>query len=468
MNNLAALRTKHPVFHYQKSSLVWQGSDLQLVFEYLIEPDLRFKHTLTFINLPDFAREIPESTLEIYAANLGLAEMFNYWKLTASPEIRNHVVKLDQGQEKFWLDLLLGGMGEYFYVNRIDFTQEGFVKIASEDLLEQESGRPVFANNLSESSETKILVPLGGGKDSVVTLVAMKKNFPATNLGVLMVNPTVAARDIAHLSQLKTIEVRRNLDPNLLELNHQGFLNGHVPISSVFAFVSVLAAKLHGFTDVAISNERSSNEGNVEFHGQTINHQYSKSFKFESAFRTYQANLQSNSRYKIGLINYFSFLRPLYELQIAERFAEMTDYHHVFRSCNRGQNTNSWCGECPKCLFAFMLLYPFVPENNLVEYFEKNLFEDESLYPLLLALIGKDENKPFECVGTYEESLATLYLGVERARAQRATLPILLAKVSEEILESEPDMGARAQQILNTWNEENNLPPSWQEWLKIR
>lgn len=460
MNNLSTLRSEHPVFHYQSASLVWQGDDLQLVFEYLIEPDLRFKHTLTFINLPDSAQEIPEKTLHTYAAHLGLAEMFNYWKLTASPEIQNHVINLTPEQENFWHDLLIGGMGEYFYVNQIDFNQENFVKIVSDNF--EDHSNTSFTPNSPESSETKMLIPLGGGKDSVVTLVKMAENFPAQNLGVLLISPTQAASDIARISQLKTVEVRRNLDSNLFELNRQGFLNGHVPISSVFAFTSVMAALLYGFTDVAISNERSSNEGNVEFHGKTINHQYSKSFKFETAFRVYQAKLHART----GVVNYFSFLRSLYELQIAERFAKMTNYHQVFRSCNRGQKTNSWCGECPKCLFAFMLLYPFIEEVKLIGYFGRNLYENQDLYPPLLALIGKDQNKPFECVGTYEESLAALHLGVESALRQRTDLPALLARANQEILKPEENMAERAQRIMKSWNDENNVPYFWQEWLK--
>lgn len=459
MNNPSVLRAHYPSFHYLQSDYSWQSDNLQIAYEYLIEPDLKFKHSLVFKNLPESARDIPDYILKTYVDHLGLAEIFNYWKLTASPQIYTKAVWLDEKQQDFWLKLLINGMGEYFYVNQIDFTEADFVKIQNLDTTEP---APAPTNTPPEDQETKILIPIGGGKDSVVTLEVFKKNFPQENLGVLLVNPTPASRDIARLSQLKTIEVARTLDSKLFELNAKGFLNGHIPISSVFAFIGILAAKLHGFTDVAFSNERSSNEGNVEFHGQTINHQYSKSFQFESDFRNYQADLYRHT----GVINYFSFLRPLYELQIAKRFSRLENYHSAFRSCNRGQKTNSWCGECPKCLFAFMILYPFIAEDKLVEYFGKNLFEDEKLYPLLLALIGRDKNKPFECVGTFEESLATLYLGIKKARSQRPNLPVLLEKAEQEILKSEPNLEERSNQILNSWNQENRLPQLWQEWLK--
>jgi hypothetical protein len=462
MNNLANLRNSHPTLHYQKADLAWVGANLELTFEYLIEPDLKFQHKLTFLDLPESARLISSTVLRKYAEHLGLAEALNYWKLTASPEISNYVFELDQKQSEFWQELLIGGMGEYFYVNQIDFTAPDFVKFLNSvdptKVLTQETAQEVSD---SQASNSKVLIPIGGGKDSIVTLEILKQNLESEDLGVLLVNPTQAARDIAELSSLKKIEVKRQLDPKLLELNQQGYLNGHVPISSILAFIGVLAAKLNGFTTVAFSNERSSNEGNVEFHGQVINHQFSKSFQFENNFRKYQENLHG-----VSSISYLSYLRPLFEVQIAEKFAKMNSYHSIFRSCNRGQKTNSWCGECPKCLFAFMLLYPFVPEQKLTEYFGKNLFEDENLYSLLLALIGKDAAKPFECVGTYEESLATLHLGVESALKQRSTLPILLSKAQAEILNHEENMPERTKQILESWNPQHFLPEDWQDWLK--
>ena len=422
-----------------------------------IQPDLPFTHRLVFHDLPEGVTTIPAKLLQTAVNHLGLAELFNYWKLTASPVIHNHVVQLSDKQTQFWLELLKHGMGEYFYVNDIDFTQPDFVQLITDADIPETILPPLPA-----PQNPKVLVPLGGGKDSVVTLAAFLEQLPTQQLGTFLVNPTQAASDIANQSELHQIVVERTLDERLFALNKQGYLNGHIPISSVFAFSALLGCLLHGYTHIAISNERSSNEGNVQFQGHEINHQYSKSYAFETAFRAYQQDI-----YGQHAPSYFSYLRPFYELQIAECFAGLPAYHQVFRSCNRGQKTNSWCGECPKCLSAFLLLYPFISEDKLVGYFGKNLFEDASLYPLLLALLGRDQAKPFECVGTYEESIAALHLCVKQARSVHTQLPIVLERASQEILSQETNLDERAQAVLTAWNMEHHIPHGWENWLSL-
>ena len=134
----------------------------------------------------------------------------------------------------------------------------------------------------------------------------------------------------------------------MLELNRQGYLNGHTPFSALVAFSGIIAARMHGLSMVALSNESSANESTVQ--GSTVNHQYSKSFKFEEDFHYYQNTYLRGSAY------YFSLLRPLSEFQIARYFAGQKQYHGIFRSCNAGSRTDSWCGHCPKCLFVYLIL----------------------------------------------------------------------------------------------------------------
>lgn len=468
---LEKLRSAHPTLHYQAADFDFSGDDLVASFTYLIEPDLEFRHQLVFEKIPDSVKQIPEAELRTYTNHLGMAEIFNYWKLTASPIIHNHVVSLSKEQSDFWHHLLINGMGEYFYVNQIDFTDSEFVKFVSDF----SPNTPKQVVSSFQKTQDRILIPLGGGKDSVVTMTIFQKNLASESLGVLLINPTLAASQIASQSGLQTIKVTRKIDPKLLEFNNQGFLNGHVPISSVFAFISSFAARLHGFSHVAISNERSSNEGNVVFLNREINHQYSKSYDFESRFRQYQQSVFSHdptghpSRGQ-NHPEYFSFLRPLFELQIARLFSQMSDYHSIFRSCNRGQKTNIWCGECPKCLFAYTMLYPFIGQEKAVTIFGKDLFEDENLYPLSLALLGKDKNKPFECVGTYEETLSSFYLCAKRAKKNSekngTKLPVVLDKINQEVLYGETNLDQRAQSVLSDFNQHHFLTPEWQKWLQ--
>ena len=146
---------------------------------------------------------------------------------------------------------------------------------------------------------------------------------------------------------------------------------------------------------IALSNESSANETTVE--NSNVNHQYSKSFEFEKDFREY------TEKYISGSFNYFSFLRPLSEIQIGKIFSRFTKYHLAFRSCNVGSKNDTWCGKCPKCLFAFIILSPYIERNKMIEIFGSDLLNDEDLLFYFEQLIGIEKVKPFECIGTVSE-----------------------------------------------------------------
>ncbi len=374
------LRKKYPVFIFDKYSWKRRGKDLIIKFNYSTPPDHNFIHTLVFSNL---------DTKNIYSIdnlvfNIGLSEMFSYWKATCSPIIEIQAGYLNSKQIVFWHKLFIKGMGEYYYKNQIDFTGKNFVKIIS-------SGS-IF-ENCKLKIENSVLVPLGGGKDSIVTLEILKKHFKVVPM---MINPTPSMKAIAP----KAIVVKRIIDPYLLELNTQGYLNGHVPLSACIAFISIIS----GCKYVALSNERSSDENNTEYLGHQINHQYSKSLEFETDLNNYLKDMSD--------VKYFSFLRPLYELQITKLFTRYPQYFKVFTSCNKNFKIDPsqhpvgslWCKTCPKCVSVALLLGkeiatkimggypPEMPENKII----------------MDGLLGITPVKPFECVLTRDEALGNI------------------------------------------------------------
>lgn len=450
--NIRELRTQFPVFSYVSARGVARGDDVVFSFEFRLGDAFIFRPITTIRGVgADRLAAVSSEILQHFAFQAGLAEMLSYWKLACSPQILIEAGSLSSEQIVFWKDLLLNGMGEFFYVNDIDFTAPDFVSIVSEV-----SSSVVVLPRLPYEEDT-YLIPLGGGKDSIVTLELLKKFVPSAERVLFSVNPTQAEDAVAKKSGIKPrIIVERRLDPKLFDLNTQGFLNGHTPFSSVLAFLSVITASLTGLSHVAISQERSSNEGNVVFYGAEINHQYSKSFVFEKKFREYAEKFLCEG------VNFFSFLRPLYEVQIAKIFVSFPDYFFVFRSCNRAQKTNSWCGKCPKCLFTFMALFPWIDNEILVEkIFGKNLFQEASLFSLLRAFVVDTDIKPFECVGTREESLVLLFLATQKYKGD--SLPPLLASSQKEFLSREKDMFARSDRLFRVWNEEHFLPKIFSE-----
>ena len=323
---------------------------------------------------------------------LVLIELVSYWKSTCSPNVVIKCGFLNEEQKNWWKKIYFYGLGEMFYRNNINTNIQDFMNIScllSSNLLEYDK--------ISDNSSGYI-IPIGGGKDSVVTLETLNVDTNADYC--LIINPkpvTLGCAKIAGFKENNIIEIYRTISSNLIELNKQGFINGHTPFSAMLAFTSYFVSFLLGKKYIALSNENSANESNVI--GEKINHQYSKSFEFECDFEDY------SNKYLKAPVKYFSFLRPLNELQIAKLFAKHEKYFSTFKSCNVGSKSIpwEWCCNCAKCLFAYIILSPYLYKEKLVKIFGEDLFENANLLDTFLELTGNKDIKPFDCVGTFEE-----------------------------------------------------------------
>ena len=410
------LRQKYPVFRYERFQFERTASRAIARFEFSIPPDIRFTPEVHFEPVDDRWSSVSEEFLHNAVFHLGLIESFSYWKATASPVIEVVPGGLSTEQVNWWQDLLMDGMGEYFYRNDIDFTGADFVKIVPT----VQSASPVYANSLPQRS----LITIGGGRDSALAAGLLRDSGHA--LRCMMLNPSSAARKIAaYATSAEPVIIRRAICPELLELNRRGFLNGHTPFSAYLAFLGSVCLLLYGYSNVIVANERSSDEGNVRYRGKDINHQHSKSFRFERLFDEYQ------QKYLAARARYFSYVRPLYELQIGKLFSNFPALFDLFKSCNRNRS-DSWCGNCPKCLSVYLTMYPFVPRSTLMKIFGADLFANEENIPIVRELAGLDV-KPFECVATTAEIIAALSLAISNVKASEMALPAVLQWASQNI-----------------------------------
>ncbi len=259
----------------------------------------------------------------------------------------------------------------------------------------------------------RVLVPIGGGKDSAVALEIVRRS--GSELSLFSVGDAGPIARTAAVAGLPHLVVRRKLDPVLGELNRVGALNGHVPITAIVSCVAILTASLHGFDAVAMANERSASTGNVSWGGIDVNHQFSKSIRVERLMRAALEELGSS-------VDYFSILRPASELAIARAFAQLTQYHHAFSSCNTNFRLDGsvpsrrWCCDCPKCRFVFLVMAPFSEPGHLREIFGRDMLDDESQFEGFALLTATGGLKPFECVGEEEESRAAMRMLAADAR----------------------------------------------------
>lgn len=438
MDKYNELSKKYDVFIYDSYSLLHEDGKMKITFHFKIPNLTEFNPTLV---VDDF--EINDFT-KYLVFHIGMVELISYWKCCCSKNVVIKAGYLNDDQIKFFKKLYFNGLSELFYRNNIDVSIDDFMNIS---ILCPES-------KISFPSYNGIgnLIPIGGGKDSNVTLEVLKSEFDINTC--IVMNPKEVHFDcckVASYNEDKIVVMKRTIDKNLLDLNSQGFINGHTPFSSLVAFTCFLEAYINNKKYIVLSNESSANESNIE--GTNINHQYSKTYEFENDFNNY-----INKYFKIN-IKYFSILRPLTEYQIGMMFSNYKKYHKVFKSCNLGSKKNpwEWCNNCPKCLFVFTILSPFLYKDELVDIFGEDLFLREDLLNTFLELAGKSDQKPFECVGTYSE----VRYAISKTIRKSNKLPYLLQYYKDHY-----DLEDEGLDLENKFNNEHNLDEHFLNLLK--
>ena len=349
---------------------------------------------------------------------LHLVAGVSYYKAAVPGEIRVDGHAIDADTAALLEQVYLNGLGEFAYRNGLDLHGRIRFPVAAS------APAPAPALGL----EPRALVAIGGGKDSLVSIEALRT--AGVEQTVAWIGGSQLIRTCAERTGLPVLNVGRALAPQLFEINRLGAYNGHIPVTAVNSAILVLAALLTGTGQVVFSNERSASYGSLIPGTGEVNHQWSKGWAFERAFgehveRTVAADLR-----------YYSLLRPLSELAVARQFAKNDHYDAYFSSCNRNfhilgeKPAQRWCGLCPKCHFVFLALAPFMPKTRLVRIFGRNLLDDDSQAPGFDALLEFQDHKPFECVGEGRESRAAMAALATRAEWREDAL---VARFAREI-----------------------------------
>ena len=347
---------------------------------------------------------------------LHLVAGVSYYKAAVPEDIRIESYAIDDATAMFLEEVYVQGLGEFAYRNgldlhgRIRFPRSGrppagrdsLPPPAGEGARRADGGSPAVNLHLRRHA----LVAIGGGKDSLVSIEALRS--AGVEQTVAWVGGSQLIRACAERTGLPTLNIGRQLAPELFEYNRQGAYNGHIPVTAINSAILALAAVVLDADQVVFSNERSASYGSIIEGTGEVNHQWSKGWAFEQAFA---AHLR---RHVAADLRYYSLLRPLSELAVARQFARIDRYDAWFSSCNRNfhllgeRPTSRWCGVCPKCHFVFLALAPFMPKPRLVGILGRNLLDDAAQIPGYDALLEYREHKPFECVGEGRESRAAM------------------------------------------------------------
>ena len=355
--------------------------------------DFSFEEVISFEGVGSLDGPAVRSLGELWYVLAGLS----YYKAGAAHVVDLGATPLGTSGRELFRAALVDGLGEYAYRN--DISLEDVVLVGGSEV------QP----HVAPTDPRKVLTPFGGGIDSVVTTTQISPNL---DQNLFIVSPSngrfAPLEQTAAVTGLPIVRATRSLDAQILN-GDPNFLNGHVPVTAIVTLLASIAALANGRGGIVMSNEHSASEPNLRSKNRDVNHQWSKSWVAEEL-------LGAAIRERVGdSIVVASFLRDRSELWVAQKFAEHSEFHHVFRSCNRAfsqdqaQRLGNWCGVCDKCLFINLVLAPFLSRSQLRSIFDSEPLADPALEEQLRSLVGiGQDHKPFECVGDPDESAVAL------------------------------------------------------------
>src|SRR5690348_1721221 len=398
---------------------VYDDGVAELVYAFDDGPEL-----IERVRFPD-APVLPDERKQAFNGALRLLHLtagVSYYKAGIPARIVVENGALDESTAALMDELYLHGLAEFAYRNGLDL--RGRIVFPRDHTIPTPA-LPLKGRELAH----RTLVPIGGGKDSLVVVETLKASGAEATAVWVGNSPLIAA--VAARAGLPMLNIARELSPVLFEYNRLGAWNGHIPVTAINSAILVCAAILYGFDSIAFANERSASSATLEYEGQQVNHQWSKGWTFERAFA---AHLRSHVA---ADLDYFSLLRPFSELAVTRAFAKSgAAYFDAFSSCNRNfrilgpKPADRWCGHCPKCHFVFLALAPFLSKPRLLQIFGHNLLDDETQAAGFDALIEYHDHKPFECVGEASEARAAFVALAHRPEWREDAL---VARFREEI-----------------------------------
>ena len=246
------LRKKYPRFIYQAYKIEEDKQNIYLKYDFEIEDLARFQPVLIILKKDFVWKSLQSKLAQNMAFHIGMIEAISYFKATCSPYFYVKCGQLTEAQIQWFQKLIYLGLGEFRYKNKISTEQNDIVQIITE-------GECIEPEKLQENL-TDCIIPIGGGKDSNVTLELLKQtSHKRFGFRINLEDVSKKCAQIAGLQEDENIEVKRKMDSNLLELNQNGYLNGHTPFSALVAFISYFAATMLGKKYIVISNEDSAN-----------------------------------------------------------------------------------------------------------------------------------------------------------------------------------------------------------------
>ncbi len=437
-------------FRFVRCEFDAQTGVAQLVYAFDDGPELI--ETVTVPGAPFVLEGERAAAVERTLRLLHLFTGVSYYKAAVPEQILIDSYDIDADTAALLELLYVNGLGEFAYRNGLNL--HGKIKFPVAAASEAAPAAPTLG------LRHHALVAIGGGKDSLVSIEALRAL--GVEQAVTWIGGSQLIRACADRTGLPTFNIGRSLAPQLFDYNREGAWNGHIPVTAINSMIMLFAALLLGVDQVVFSNERSASYGSLIEGTGEVNHQWSKGWACESAIGEHM------QRHIAADLHYYSLLRPLSELAVARQFTRTDRYDAHFSSCNRNfhilgeRPANRWCGVCPKCHFVFLALAPFMPKPRLMGIFGRNLLDDPAQTAGYDALLEYQDHKPFECVGEGRESRAAMAALTARPEWREDAL---VERFATEI-RPQLDAGDLRIEPLLVIDDEQRIPPAL--WERLR
>ena len=356
----------------------------------------RYESTVTLDLPPDSLSVLNRDEHHPLFVNLGLSFATGHFLLCDFATVRYECARLKQRDIRLLEVTLQEALTEFRYQMGLDPSRP--VRVVS-------SGRVPLRPVSFPLAQKKALLLNGGGKDSCVAAELLK----STGLQFAWLNAyanTPRFRVIERSGNLETYNVSFKLSSDVQR--DAVYPWGVKPYLYTITAAGLIVAYLKGYTYLVSGAERSADDPNLVFKGIGVNHQIGKTSSFENFFNSFvSCSILEGAKL-------FSIARPFTDLRLAEIFSHYRQYFDAFFSCNVGMGTDKWCKACYKCAFTYMALYPFMDREELTRIFGASLFEIPLMRRYMIEL-ATAPIKPWDCVGTREESKLALYYCLKKS-----------------------------------------------------
>nr|MDQ3057151.1 endonuclease domain-containing protein [Pseudomonadota bacterium] len=200
----------------------------QLVYAFDDGPEL--VETIRFPGAPFRLDASRAHAIEHALRLLHLIAGVSYYKAAVPEEIRIDAYDIDEAAATFLEDIYINGLGEFAYRNGLNL--HGRIRFPRSELPAERAGTLGLRQHA--------LVAIGGGKDSLVSIEALRAL--GVEQTVSWVGGSQLIKACAERTGLPTLNIGRQLAPELFEYNRHGAWNGHIPVTAINSAILIFAA----------------------------------------------------------------------------------------------------------------------------------------------------------------------------------------------------------------------------------